>query len=103
VACILKGHPMVCASPASPAPRRRWQRLFLAILPAIVKHAKTAFRHARGQDREDKIQGTVANALVAFRRLVQLKKTDLAYPSALPIEKTTTAYTCLLTTARSTT
>ena len=73
---------MVCASPA-PAPRRRWHKLFLAMLPAIVQHAKIAFRHVRGQDRQDKIQETVANALVAFRRLVQLKKTDLAYPTVL--------------------
>ncbi len=75
------------ASPApaspSPAPRRRWQKLFLAMLPAIVRHAKIAFRHVRGQDRQDKVQEVVANALVAFRRLVQLKKTDLAYPSVL--------------------
>ncbi|MGO9109347.1 MAG: hypothetical protein ACLP9L_08950 [Thermoguttaceae bacterium] len=73
---------MVCSSPA-PAPRRRWHRQFLALLPAIIQHAKIAFRHVRGQDRQDKIQETVANALVAFRRLVQLKKTDLAYPSVL--------------------
>jgi hypothetical protein len=57
--------------------------MFLAMLPAIVTHAKIAFRHVRGQDRQDKIQEVVANALVAFRRLVQLNKTDLAYPSAL--------------------
>jgi len=73
---------MVCASPA-PAPRRRWHKAFLAMLPAIIQHAKIAFRHVRGQDRQDKIQETVANALVAFRRLVQLKKVDLAYPSVL--------------------
>ena len=73
---------MVCASPA-PAPRRRWHAQFLAMLPAIIQHAKVAFRHVRGQDRQDKIQETVANALVAFRRLVQLKKVDLAYPSVL--------------------
>ena len=53
------------------------------MLPALITHAKIAFRHVRGQDRQDKVQEVVANALVAFRRLVQLKKTDLAYPSAL--------------------
>ena len=74
---------MVCASPASPAPRRRWHRQFLALLPQIITYAKIAFHDVRGQDRQDKIQETVANALVAFRRLVQLKKTDLAYPSVL--------------------
>jgi hypothetical protein len=53
------------------------------MLPAIINHSKIAFRHIRGQDRQDKIQEVVANALVAFRRLVRLKKTDLAYPSVL--------------------
>ncbi len=71
------------ACPASPDPRRRWQKIFLAMLPAIVRHAKIAFRHVPGQDRDDRIQETVANALVAFRRLVQLKKTDVAYASVL--------------------
>jgi hypothetical protein len=70
------------ATPA-PTPRRRWHRQFLAMLPAIVTHAKIAFRHVRGQDRDDKIQEVAVNALVAFRRLVQLNKTDLAYPSVL--------------------
>ncbi len=68
------------ACPA-PAPRRRWQKLFLTMLPAIICHARIAFRNVRGQDRDDKVQETDANALVAFRRLVQLNKTDLAYPS----------------------
>ena len=74
---------MVCASPSSPAPRRRWHKQFLAMLPAIVTHAKIAFRHIKGQDRDDKVQEVVANSLVAFRRLVQLGKTDIAYPSVL--------------------
>jgi hypothetical protein len=74
---------ITAACPASPAPRRRWHKVFLALLPQIITHAKFAFRHVRGQDRQDKVQEVVANALVAFRRLVRLKKTDLAYPSVL--------------------
>ena len=72
---------MVCIPCA--APRCRWQKAFLAMLPAIIRHAKIAFRHVHGQDREDKIAETVANCLVAYRRLVQLKKTDRAHPSVL--------------------
>ena len=53
------------------------------MLPALITHAKIAFRHVKGQDRQDKVQEVVANALVAFRRLVQLNKTDLAYASVL--------------------
>ena len=41
------------ASPASPAPRRRWHKVFLDMLPQIVRHAKIAFRNVHGQDRQD--------------------------------------------------
>jgi hypothetical protein len=63
-----------------PAP---WHAAFLSMVPAIVRHAKIAFRHCDRERREDLIQEAVANALVAFARLVQLKKADLAYPSVL--------------------
>ena len=73
---------MVCASPA-PAPRRRWHREFLAMLPQIVTHAKVALRHLKPEARAEAVQEVVCNALQAFARLVQLKKTDIAYPTAL--------------------
>ena len=57
---------MVCSA-ACPAPRPRWHRVFLSkFLPATVARAKYAFRHLRGQDYQDAIQETIANALVAF-------------------------------------
>ena len=46
----LGGHPMVCASP-SPAPRRRWHRQFLALLPQNIIRAKIAFRHLKPEAR----------------------------------------------------
>ena len=73
---------MVCAL-APPAPRRRWHRQFLALLPQIVQHAKFAFRHLRGEARQDAIQETIANALVAFVALVRRGKMSLAYPTVL--------------------
>jgi hypothetical protein len=73
---------MVCASPA-PAPRRRWHRQFLALLPQIVQHAKFGFRHLRGEARQDAIQETIANALVAFVALVRRGKMSIAYPTVL--------------------
>ncbi len=73
---------MVCSSP-SPAPRRRWHRQFLALLPQIVQHAKFAFRHLRGEARQDAIQETIANALVAFVALVRRGKMSIAYPTVL--------------------
>ncbi len=46
-------------------------------------HAKYAFRNRRGQDYQDCIQETIANALVAFVALVHRGKMSLAYPSVL--------------------
>ena len=74
---------MVCVSAASPAPRRRWNSAFLAMLPAIVQRARFAFRDARGQDRQDLVQEVIANALVAFVALVRRGKMAIAYPSVL--------------------
>jgi hypothetical protein len=73
---------MVCASPA-PAPRRRWHRQFLALLPQIVTHAKIAFRHLKPELRAEMVQEVVCNAMQAFVRLVQLRKTDIAYAAPL--------------------
>ena len=73
---------MVCTASPSPAPRR-WHRKFVKMLPAIVKCARFAFRHIRGQDRQDLIQETIANAMVAFRRLVRRGKECVAHASVL--------------------
>jgi len=72
------------ASPAAPGPRRRrWHKKFEAMIPAIVKYARFAFRHVRGQDRQDLIQETIANAMVAFRRLVRRGRESVAHASVL--------------------
>lgn len=71
---------MVCSA-ACPAPR--WHRVFLSMLPKIVRHARIAFRHLRGQDYHDAIQETIANAFVAFKALVSRGKMSLAYPTVL--------------------
>lgn len=65
--------------PSAPA----WHAVFLAMVPTIVTQARFAFRHLDPEAREDAIQEVIANALVAFVRLVQLRKMDIAYPSAL--------------------
>ena len=67
----------------SPVTRRRWQEVFLAMLPKITAHAKFAFRHLKPEARAEAVQEVVCNALKAFARLVQLKKTDIAYPTVL--------------------
>jgi DNA-directed RNA polymerase sigma subunit (sigma70/sigma32) len=53
------------------------------MLPSIVKYARFAFRHVRGQDRQDLIQETIANAMVAFVRLVRRGRESVAHPSVL--------------------
>ncbi|MGA2067969.1 MAG: hypothetical protein ABSG86_23570 [Thermoguttaceae bacterium] len=59
----------------------RWHKVFLAMLPQIVGHARIAFRYLNPEARAEAVQEVVCNALKAFVRLVQLKKTDLAYPT----------------------
>jgi hypothetical protein len=75
---------MPCVASASGGrPNPRWRRVFLAMLPAIVTHAKYAFRNLRGEARQDAVQETIANALVAFVALVRRGRMSLAYPSVL--------------------
>jgi hypothetical protein len=65
--------------PAAPA----WHAAFLAMLPAIAAQARFLFRRLRPEAREDAVQEVIANAVVAFARLVELRKADVAYPSVL--------------------
>ncbi|MCY2987608.1 MAG: hypothetical protein NTY19_07055 [Planctomycetota bacterium] len=60
-----------------------WHAKFLEMMPAIKAHAKIAFRHLDPEAREEAIQEVVCNACCAFSRLVELGRTDLAYPSPL--------------------
>ncbi len=73
---------MVCSAPA-PAPRRRWHRQFLALLPQIVTHAKIAFRNLRPEARAEAVQEAVCYAWQQFVRLVQLRKSEIAYATPL--------------------
>ena len=60
-----------------------WHHQLLAMLPAVRKHANRAFQYLDSEAREDAVHEVTANAVVAFARLVELGKTDLAYPSVL--------------------
>ena len=64
-----------------PAPS--WHKGFLNLLPAIQRHAAIAFRDLNADARAEAIQEVICNAMVAYRRLVELKKADVAYPSVL--------------------
>jgi hypothetical protein len=60
-----------------------WHAQFLAMMPAIVAHARFSFRHLRPEAREEAVQGVVCNACAATARLAELGKLDLAYPTIL--------------------
>ena len=74
-------------APAKPVRRQAsvpdWHQQFLEMLPVIRKYADNAFQHLDPEGREDAVHEVIANALVAFARLVQLGKADLAYPTVL--------------------
>jgi hypothetical protein len=60
-----------------------WHARFLAMLPAIRRTAEINFRKVRPELRNELIQEVIANSLVAYARLANLGKEDLAFPSAL--------------------
>jgi RNA polymerase sigma factor (sigma-70 family) len=60
-----------------------WHATFLAMVPTIVRYARAAFRDRDPETREDLIQEVVANCLVAFVRLIERGKQDVAYPTVL--------------------
>ncbi len=63
--------------------RPDWHAEFLQMLPTIQQYASTAFRHLKAEAKQEAVQDVTANALVAFVRLVELGKTDVAYPTVL--------------------
>ena len=60
-----------------------WHDRFLEMLPKIREQARNAFCHAKPEAQEDLITEVVANACVAFARLVERGKPELAYPTPL--------------------
>lgn len=70
-------------SQPSAGPPVNWQRGFLALLPDIHTYLRFAFRRLPGERRQEAVQEALANALVAYRRLAELGKTDVAYATPL--------------------
>ena len=56
---------------------------FLEMLPTIRSVAHYAFRRGRSDQRQELIAEVIANSFVAFVRLVERDKSDLAYPTVL--------------------
>ncbi|HEU5432413.1 MAG TPA: hypothetical protein VFU81_12165, partial [Thermomicrobiales bacterium] len=64
-------------------PPPAWQAGFLRLLPDICRQLRCAFRGLPPERREEAVQEALANALVAYRRLVERGKADLAYATPL--------------------
>jgi hypothetical protein len=60
-----------------------WHRPFLAMVPKIRRQARFAFRKTQPELRQELIAEVIANALLAYVRLVELGKQDVAFGSAL--------------------
>ena len=60
-----------------------WHEPFVAMLPKIDSYLRMAFRDLNPDAKEEAVQEGLANALVAYRRLCERGKQDLAYPTVL--------------------
>jgi hypothetical protein len=60
-----------------------WHDGFLKMLPAIRRHAQIAFRHLKVEAREEAVQEVLANAMVAYVRLFEQGKIDVAFPTTI--------------------
>ena len=62
---------------------RTWQPAFLALLPAIERQTRRALLKTPPAEREEARQAILSYAAVAFARLFELDKANLAYPAPL--------------------
>ena len=60
-----------------------WHSKFMKMLPSIRRTAEIAFRKVCAELRQELVQEVIANCLVAYARLVELGREDLAYPTPL--------------------
>lgn len=56
---------------------------FVSLLPLIEEQARYAFRNQTFERREELIAEVIANAFVAFKRLVERGLSDVVYPTPL--------------------
>jgi hypothetical protein len=74
---------VICIPASSQNPVPPWHTGFLAMMPLIVRYARVYFRHFNPEARAEAVAECLANALVAYVRLVELDKVSLAYPTVL--------------------
>ena len=61
----------------------KWHVGFLVMMPAIAKYARRAIHHLDAEARDEATQEILVSAMLAYCRLFQRGKVDLAYPSVL--------------------
>jgi hypothetical protein len=61
----------------------QWHQRFLSMVPAIRRTAEMCFRKCRREFRHEMVEEVVANCLMAYARLVERGKEELAFPTAL--------------------
>lgn len=61
----------------------RWHADFLVMLPIIVRHLRVAFRHLRGDARQEAVAEGVANACAAYHRLAHQGRAHVGFPTVL--------------------
>lgn len=59
------------------------QQKFVGMLPAIGQYARIAFRQLTPEAREEAVQEVTASAFIAFSRLVERGREQLAFPTVL--------------------
>ena len=60
-----------------------WHDGFLDLFPRIAASARRHFRHLAAHAREEAVCEVVAHSCIAYRRLVELGKSDVAYAGPL--------------------
>jgi hypothetical protein len=60
-----------------------WHAGYLQMLPAIRRQARRRLGRLSGEAREDAFQEILADTVVAYARLAELGREDLAYPTPL--------------------
>lgn len=76
---------MIAIADQRPQPKRQsnWQTGFRAMTPDIIRHVKQAFRYLDAEARSEAIQEAIVATMVAYIRLYDCGKLDVAYPSVL--------------------
>jgi hypothetical protein len=60
-----------------------WHPAFLQMLPTIERYARFAFRHLKGDTRNEAVQEAVCNTCQAYARLVEQNRGEAATPRSL--------------------